>query len=130
MVEIMIQTKQTEAPDSPGTISDNLPIHRPDGELMGFLKPAGQRWIPCTVFGFPLSEPFTKAAATDYVLAEGLSCLADRWELRDDNDWLNVTIIEASPTSVIISFADYGRPELFGKRHTLKAPGDSLLRRG
>lgn len=92
-----------------------------DGELVGFLAPAGAGFIPRTVFGYALSEPVDKEAATSTLDAVGLSYLAERWRLRLADADLAVEIIEASPEQVIVQNVDFGHGN-YGERFTLRAP--------
>lgn len=103
--------------------------HREDGELVGFLAPAEDGWVPTTVFGYPLGEATDRDSAEDLLLATGLSVLADRWSLRDGDTWLDALILEARPDAVTVSIVD-ANVEPYGQRRTLRAPiGDRLRRR-
>jgi hypothetical protein len=108
---------------------DATPVFRDDGEMVGLLILDGDLWAPSTVFGFRLGEPRPNVDAVEFLLGEGLSSLADPWELNEDGEWLNVQIVEANTANVTVSFADYGHPDLFGTRRTLDAPVGEMLRR-
>lgn len=109
-------------------IASSTPIHREDGELIGYLTTVGELWVPCTVFGFPLADATSRDEAEDYLHSHGLSYLAERWEYLHESDWITVSIVEASPQQVTLSFADYGHPDLYGTRKTLRNLDESVLR--
>lgn len=104
-------------------------VYREDGELIGLLRESGDLWIPCAVFGSALASPRGERAAEEFLLDHGLGYLADRWQLREGDDWVTVQIVEARPLEVTVSYADYGHPALFNSRKTLRDPGPAELRR-
>lgn len=106
----------------------SAPVHREDGELVGYLKPTNEMWVPCTVFGFPLADAASRDEGEDYLLAHGLSYLAERWEHLHDSDWVTVNIVEASPQEITGRLVGYGHPELFGVNKALLSPDASTLR--
>lgn len=106
-----------------------LPVLRDDGELIGFITQQDERWVPCAVFGLPLGEPDSREHAEDVLHGHGLSYLADRWEVREHGEWITVTLIEATPEQVTVSYADYGHPEMFNTRRTITTPTPEELRR-
>lgn len=105
------------------------PVFRDDGELVGLLIPDGEQVAPCTVFGFQIGHSRPSADAAEFLLTEGLGILAEPWEMYENGQWLNVRILEANPTSVTVTFADYGQPELFGTRRKLDVPVGDILRK-
>ncbi|SFA80246.1 hypothetical protein SAMN05216266_101522 [Amycolatopsis marina] len=102
-----------------------------DGELLGYLRPAGEGWQPLTVFGYPLADPADEADSRAELEARGLACLADRWSvyLPEDEDWFACQIRETGPDWVRVSIADFGSPD-FGAMLTLHSPGPDRLRLG
>jgi len=105
------------------------PVHREDGELVGFVVPGDGGWTPCAVFGPPVGEPAERDDAEQWLREHGLSYLADRWLLREGDDWLRVDVVEAAPDRVVVAVADYGRIDEWGRRTELTAPVDGMLRR-
>lgn len=106
-------------------------VYRDDGELIGQLRESEPGlWVPCAVFGSPLATPRSRAAAEAFLLGNVLGYLAERWEAREGEDWVTVRIVEARPGEVTVSYADYGRPDLFNSRRTLTQPSPSELRMG
>ncbi|MDE0572704.1 hypothetical protein ON058_04655 [Demequina sp. B12] len=125
----MPSTDQAIARTTPVNWQEHRPVHREDGELVGVIVGDSELWSPCTVFGTALAAPRPHDQAVDYLHAHGLSALADPWELLHEGAWINVSIVEADPNRVTVQFADYGRADLFGQRHTLAAPAGENLRR-
>lgn len=119
--------------------SDWMPYRRADGELVGYLRPAGTDAagdplvLPLTLFGHPLSDEAGEVWwAEDLLEQRGLSYLADRWALVDeDGEERRVVIIECSPERLVVALAEFahvvGRPaENFGKQWVLPVPTDRL----
>lgn len=119
--------------------NDWTPFHRVDGELVGYLKPVGTDpagdglVLPMSLLGHPLSdEPGEVWWAEDLLETRGLSYLADRWVLTDDDGApRTVVITECSPERVVVALAEFahvvGRPaENFGKQWVLPVPTDRL----
>ena len=107
------------------------PVHirRADGELIGVLVPTeNMEWIPCTMFGAPLGGPQSRERAEEFLHRHGLGYLAEKWLYLEDGDWVVARIVEASPTHVTITFADYQHPDLFGKTRVLAVPVGQSLR--
>lgn len=86
------------------------PYRRPrDGELVGYLVPAGDAVVPVTLFGYPLGAPTDEAAAESVLEATGLSVLADPWYLdRGDGESVRVRIREVSPDRLVVIQDDFG----------------------
>ncbi|MBM9464999.1 hypothetical protein JL108_16225 [Aeromicrobium sp. YIM 150415] len=102
-------------------------VHREDGELVGFVRPAEGGWAIETVFGHELGRFEHRGDAETSLAAAGLAYLADRWRLADEGD-LAVQIVEASPERVTVQVVDFGVPERYGQRISLEAPVGERLR--
>lgn len=116
------------------TANSTIPVHRDDGELLGYLEPVAppELWQPCTVFGYPMGEATSRDEAEEVLQRTGLSYLAERWEVLEGTDsegWLRVDLVEVSPARVVTMVVDYGAPERYGERITLTVPVGSRLRR-
>ena len=100
-----------------------------DNELLGFLVPEGQCFVPVTIFGYVLSHPVDREEAAHVLESVGLSYLAERWWLLlDDNTKIAVEIVEADPQRVVVKNVDFGHDGDIGDRFTLTAPiGDERL---
>lgn len=100
-----------------------LPVHREDGELIGFVGEEAGGWRPLTVFGHPLGEVGDRESAEERLHAVGMSYLAEKWELRDGEDWISAQLVEASPSSVTVQFVDFfEHADRYGERQTLAVP--------
>lgn len=99
-----------------------------DGELLGYLVPSSDKYVPVTVFGYVLGDPTDFEDAAEVLESVGMSYLAERWWLRRDDGWLAVEIVEASPDGVVVQSVDFGNDVSYGQRFRLDAPvADGLL---
>lgn len=107
-----------------------VPVHRDDGELIGFVAEDDQGRRPLTVFGHPLSGAADREAAEERLHSVGMSYLAEKWELRDQEDWISVQLVEASPAGVTVQLVDFfDHADRYGERQHLTAPvGTDRLR--
>lgn len=105
------------------------PVHRDDGELVGFVTAESSGWAARTAFGVALAQTTDREDAETYLTSHGLSYLADRWEWHDGSDWMRVDLVEVSPSEVSLMLSDFGHPDRYGERHTLRAPVTEGLRR-
>jgi hypothetical protein len=99
-----------------------------DGELLGYLVPRGDGFVPVTVFGYPLAGPSTISDAERVLDSMGLGYLADDWSLDVDGSWFRVRLSEASPELLRVAIVDYGFTGEIGKRFELSVPVDGRLR--
>lgn len=110
------------------------PHRRRDGELIGYLAPAdGDTYIPMTLLGTPIDDAQDEWSAADRLEETGLSYLAERWLLTDDDGTQTpVVVVEVSPDRVTVVPADFAlvvgmsrddRPEI-----ALDVPTDRLQR--
>ncbi|MFD1860570.1 hypothetical protein EHW97_09690 [Aeromicrobium camelliae] len=104
------------------------PVHREDGELVGFVTESDGGWIAATVFGYPLSEHRSREDAEDALVGKGLSYLAERWALKRDDVWMRAELVEASPAHVTVQLVDMSYPDRYGERVELTAPVTEGLR--
>lgn len=99
-----------------------------DNELLGFLVPDGEGFVPVTVFGSELAASAAREEAEAELNRRGLSYLAERWTLQlEDQAPIQVEIVEASPQEVVVQNVDFGSGLDYGTRFTVKAPVDSQL---
>ena len=98
------------------TLDDPSPtteIRRPDdGELLGFVRRDGERWLARTVFGGVLGGAESETGARAIVEREGLASLGRRWFDRpaDATDWEVVLIQEAWPGRARLVLGPYALP--------------------
>jgi hypothetical protein len=105
-----------------------------DDELLGFLRPVDDspgRFVPVTVFGYPLAAASDEDDAQAVLESFGLSYLADTWllDVAGHPDPISVQIVEASPERVRVKNVDFSYQADYGKEFTLTAPVDPTLRR-
>lgn len=102
---------------------------RDDDELVGYLVPTGDRFVPVTVFGYPIGEADDESAARERLESCGLSYLAERWVLETENGPIAVQVVEAAPDRVRLKSVDYGDvTHAYGSDVVLAVPVDSRLR--
>lgn len=109
-------------------MSAQHPVRREDGETVGFVSETAAGWVPTTVFGHPVGEACEREDAEHHLRGVGMSYLAEKWELQEDDDWIAVEIVEASPQQVTVSVVDMGHIDRYGERHVLAAPVGGALR--
>jgi hypothetical protein len=102
-----------------------------DGELLGYLVPEGEQYLPVTVFGYGLAAAADEDDAGRVLENVGLGYLADTWllTLEDRDDPINVQIVEASPERLRVKSVDYGWEQDYGTIIELKVPDDGRLGR-
>ncbi|MGI6879134.1 hypothetical protein [Microbacterium sp. gxy059] len=78
--------------------SDWIPHRRAsDGELVGWIRPAGDGFVALSLFAAPLTGEVDWLDAEETLDAEGLSWLAEPWILERDGRGIRVRIVEVSP---------------------------------
>ena len=76
---------------------DWIEHRRGDGELLGWMSPEGEEFVPIDLLGRPLTDPVDWLAAEEVLEAVGIGYLADPYELKlDDGQWLRVRVTEVS----------------------------------
>jgi len=108
---------------------DWIPHHRDeDGELLGYLRPAGDSFEPMTVFGYPLAEPADEYDAAAVLDAVGLSYLAERWLLTvpERTEPIAVQVVEVDPDNVRVKNVDPGYEGDIKQHFTLPVPTSRL----
>jgi len=127
-------------PTAPHTVPTMIPTtwipyrRAEDNEILGYLRPvdgSANRFLPVTVFGYPLGDEADEHDAQQVLESTGLSYLAGRWLLTLDGrpEPLAVEIVEASPERLCVKNVDYGYEADFGKTFFLAVPPGEALRR-
>lgn len=100
--------------------ADWIEHRRPDGEVLGFMRPDGDGFRVYDLLGRERTEP-GEGGALDWLAAEelldelGIGYLADRWTLRfPDGTERPVRIAEASPRGVTVVADEYGAASAVG----------------
>lgn len=71
-----------------------------DGELVGWVRPAGDDWVAVSLFGADLTEPVDWLGAEEALEEQGLSWMAGVWLLRRDGRDIRVRLVEFSPDRI------------------------------
>lgn len=117
--------------------ADWIPHRRTDGELLGWIRPEGERWVAVDVLGRVASDAVEWLEAEDALEAVGLAWLADAWMLEGESDEpLRVRFVEVTPPAadagrIVVKVDDFGdmqRPP--AERFTLPWPAPARLRPG
>ncbi|MFJ4223135.1 hypothetical protein [Microbacterium sp. NPDC089695] len=116
--------------------NDWTPHRRDDGELLGWIHPVGDDWVPVDVLGRPVSAPIDWLDAETALEDHGIGWLAEPWMLEGEADSpLRVRILEVtpdvdgSPGRIVVKIDDFGdvnRPPT--DRFVLPWPVPSRLR--
>lgn len=101
-----------------------------DDELLGFLVPDGELFVPVTIFGYVLGTAVDEHDAVTVLESVGLSYLAERWTLRlETGAAISVQLVEARPDRVVVKNVDFGHDGDYGELFRLDAPvGPDRLR--
>ena len=126
------------------TPTDRTPVHRADGELVGWLAPddAPGSAVPLLLTGTPLAPAGPEAEVTALLRSRGLAALDRRWWARlpaplppgllpagqpdEDWSWQPVVLVESSPTGCTVR-PEWPAPGETG-RAVLPVPVGDLLR--
>ena len=82
---------------------DWIEHRRGDGELLGWMSPEGEKFVPVDLLGRPLTDPVDWLAAEEVLEAVGIGYLADPYELKlDDGQWLRVRVTEVSTDRILV----------------------------
>ena len=116
--------------------ADWTPYRRDDGELIGWIHPAGDDWIAVDLLGRVASGPVDWLDAEAALEEVGLAWLADVWMLEGETpEPLRVRFVEVTPSKgeetgrVVVKVDDFGdmqRPPT--ERFTLRWPAPARLR--
>jgi len=81
---------------------------RGDGELLGWMSPAGDRFVPIDLLGRELGGSVDWFEAEKLLDTTGIGYLADAYELRLDGHWLRVQVVEVSTDRILVKKEDWG----------------------
>jgi hypothetical protein len=114
---------------------DWTPHRRDDGELVGWIVPAGDEWVPVDLFGRDVTGPLDWLDAEAALEERGIRFLADIWMLeRDGATPLRVRIVEVVPDRagvpgrVVVQTDDFGAIDAPVTRFELPWPAPAELR--
>ncbi len=96
-------------------MDDWTPHRRDDGELLGWIHPAGDDWVAVDVLGRTLSDAVDWLVAEEALEAHGLGWIADPWMLEGEaSTALRVNFVEVTPSSddaegrIVVKMEDFG----------------------
>jgi len=102
---------------------------RDDGELVGWIRPAGEAWVAVDLLGREASDPVDWLEAEAALEARGIGWLADIWMLeRVDAAPLRVRMVEVNPDRVVVQTDDFGAIDAPVERFELEWPAPAALR--
>lgn len=137
------------------TSADGTPHRRDDGELLGWIRPDGDRWTPIDLLGRPVSPPVEWLEAEAALEGAGLSYLAEPWmpedpdagdddlnghgdaradDGADDDDdsgrgtAVRVRFVEVTPDRIVVKAEDFGAVGSPTRRWVLPWPVPARLR--
>lgn len=115
--------------------SDWLEFRRSDRELIGWLRPEGDGWVPVDILGRDAATVPLDLERAEGVLDElGIGFLAERWSLDLDGLAVPVRLSEVSVDAIVVVDDAYGSAAAVvpGRRRatwTLPWPAPDTLRR-
>ena len=102
---------------------------RGDGELLGWMLPAGEGFIAIDLLMRPVSAEVDWMSAEEALESIGIGYLADPFELLlDDGTWHRVRITEVSTDRVRVKREDWGDMTVPLREFTVPFPIDNRLR--
>ncbi|MFE6964451.1 hypothetical protein ACFVAJ_05005 [Agromyces sp. NPDC057679] len=108
--------------------TDFIEHRRPDGELVGWLRPEGEGFVPVDLLGRELGGAVDWLAGEEQLEAHGIGYLADPYVLRlDDGSELRVRITEVSTDRIVVKKDDFGAIDIPLMRFELAWPMPSEL---
>lgn len=102
---------------------------RPDGECLGWMRPAGDHFIVVDLLGRDMTGPVDWLEAEETLDEAGIGYLADMWALTlDDGQTIRVRLAEVSPLGIRAKLDDFGAvgaPQLY---YDLEFPAPRTLK--
>ena len=100
-----------------------------DGELLGWMSPAGDGFVVIDLLGRPRTEVVDWLTAEEALESLGIGYLADPYELRlDSGEWLRVRITEISTDTINLKKDDWGALGAPQLNYSLPFPATDELR--
>ncbi len=85
-----------------------MPHRRADGEVVGYVREAGDGFQPMDPLGRPLAEPSDWLAAEELLDVHSLAWLTDAFLLSVDQAEVRVRVTELTPERVRVKLDDFG----------------------
>lgn len=109
--------------------ADWTPHRRPDdGELVGWIRPAGDAWVAVSLLGREVTAPVEWLEAEEALEATGLGYLAGIWELSGIVERpVRVKLVEVTPERIVVQTDDFGAIDVPVTRYELPFPAPDTL---
>lgn len=106
-----------------------IPHRREDGELVGWIEPEGEGFVPFDLFGRARrTEPIDWVSAEETLEEIGIGFLASLHAYRTDSgEWVQVRITEASPDGIVVKEDDLGAVGVVKPSYRAAFPVDGRL---
>jgi hypothetical protein len=109
--------------------ADWTPHRRDDREVVGWIRPEGELWVPVDVLGRDIAPAQEWLDAEAALEARGIGWLADIWMLElPDEQPLRVKVVEVTPDRVVVQTDDFGAIDIPVTRYDLPWPAPPSLR--
>ncbi|MFC8732864.1 hypothetical protein ACFT5B_10425 [Luteimicrobium sp. NPDC057192] len=100
-----------------------------DREVVGWLRPEGDRWVAVSLLGHDLTRAVDWPDAEEALEDTGLGWLSGVWLLdHDDDEPVRVRLVEVTPERVVVQTDDFGAIDTPVERHVLPWPAPPALR--
>lgn len=99
-----------------------------DRELLGWIRPDGDAWVPVSLLGRDVGPPGDWLDAEATLDGAGLAWLGALWVLDTVNGPEVVRIIEVTPARVVLHTDDHGAIDMPSTRFELPWPAPETLR--
>jgi hypothetical protein len=114
--------------------ADWIPHRRDDGELVGWIRPDGELWVPIDLLGREVAEPTEWLDAEEVLEDAGLGYLAEPWMLEaaegsgESATPVRVRFVEVTPQRIVVKSEDFGAIDAPVRRWELPWPLPARLR--
>ncbi|HET8868172.1 MAG TPA: hypothetical protein VFM87_07540 [Agrococcus sp.] len=88
--------------------ADWMPHRRADGEVVGFVREAGDAFQPMDLFGRPLGDAGDWLAVEELLDAHTIAWIDEPWMLAVDGAEVRVRVIEVTPERIRVKLDDFG----------------------
>lgn len=99
-----------------------------DGELIGWIRPEGDDWVPVDLLGAALCGPVDWASAEAALDERGLGWLSGVWTLEVNGVPTRVRIVHVGPDGITVQTDDFGAIDVPVDRFDLPWPAPPKLR--
>jgi hypothetical protein len=109
--------------------TDGTPHRRDDGELLGWILPAGELWTAVDLLGREVIAAVEWLDAEAALEERGLSYLAEPWMLEGEGPRpVRVRMVEVTPARIVVKLDDFGAVDAPTRSWELPWPIPARLR--